>query len=458
MCTSPRIIKNPRKQFIPYVDREYIKVPCGHCLECRNKKRNELYFLAYFEYLFAKYSGGFTQFFTLTYDDAHLPTFGFRPCFNYEDVQKYLYRVRSSSKRVFGKDFKFRFLLTCEYGHLNKRPHYHLLLFVQSPCNHYKFRNILKSCWFGGFSFGSWDNFGEVNRPNGIRYVTKYVCKDTFDDADEKKWLDSLKDDREIPLRLYYMARRHTAQCKHSKKFGYCALDHILKDSSVIPEHYLTSFDHILKNGEILAPVGDNGIPEFVSLPRTLYRRLFYFVTWRYKRVTSRDVKMHYSHGTPVPKHKVQSFYIPNIHYKEKFKYEVSNRLNKANVDISLYLGDSFPSLAWYSLFRPPFSTCTYSRSLDYYELLEKLCDIKMSRDPIFSRDPFDKEKFYYERAPLEKTDFPDIQCTLSSMYNSNSSALLRFLDAAIDSSDVVASSKNFIIEKTYRDNKALCV
>lgn len=458
MCLSPIIIKNNRKHFIPYVDKEYLKVPCGHCLECRNKRRNELYILSYFEYINAKNRGGFTQFFTLTYDDEHLPTFGFRPCFSRDDIQNYFKRVTSACKREFGKDFKFRRLVTCEYGTKNRRPHYHFLVFVQSPCNHYKFRNILKRCWPYGFSFGSWDNFGEVNRPNGIRYVTKYVCKDTFDDSEEKQWLYSLNDvEHGVPLYLYYRALRHTAFCLHSKKFGYCALDHILSDKSYIPEYMQTPWDVLLKRGEILVPCGENGTPQYVPIPRTLYRKLFYFVTWRYKRITKRDILLHQQHGTSVPKHKVQTFYIPNIHYKDRFKYEVSNYIDKTNADIQLYLGDSDKSLALYSWFRPDYSQSTSPRVVDEQLLLDKLCKIKMERDPVFSRDPFDKEVFYYERAPIEKTDFPDIKKDFLSLYNIDSSASLRSLDSALNRNATLKSSQGSVIEKTYRDNKALC-
>lgn len=458
MCTSPITIKNNRKHFIPYVDREYLKVPCGNCLECRNKRRNELYILSYFEYLNAKYRGGFTQFFTLTYNDDNLPLFGFRPCFSREDIQKYFYRVTSACKREFGPSFKFRRLVTCEYGSKHRRPHYHFLVFVQSPCNHFKFRQILKKCWPFGFSFGSWDNFGEVNRPNGIRYVTKYVCKDTFDDSEEKTWLDSLNDvSHGVPLSLYFRARRHTAFCLHSKKFGFCALDHIINDVSYIPESMRTSWEHILKNGEILIPCGENGIPQFVPLPRTLYRKLFYFITWRYKRVTKRDIHLHEQHGTKVPKHKVQTFYIPNIHYKQRFKYEVSNFINKQNDNISLYFGRSNSNLALYSWFRPDYSTNKSNYRLSIDDLLDKLCNIKMERDPIFGRDPFDKNIFYYERAPLEKDSFKDIENTMQSLYNSDYSLSLFVLDSAISSDNVTQSVKNHIIEKTYRDNKVLC-
>ena len=75
MCTSPITIKNKRTRFIPCVDREFISVPCGKCLECRNARRNELYILSYFEHLQAVSNCGFTQFFTLTYSDTFVPKF-----------------------------------------------------------------------------------------------------------------------------------------------------------------------------------------------------------------------------------------------------------------------------------------------------------------------------------------------------------------------------------------------
>lgn len=462
MCTTPITIKNPRKRFIPYVDKKYFKVPCGHCLECRNRKRNELYMLSYFEYLNAKYKGGFTQFFTLTYNDDYLPTFGNipftnipRPCFSRDDIQKYFYRVTSACKRAFGNDFKFRRLVTCEYGTINKRPHYHILLFVQMPCNHFKFRQILKNAWSFGFSFGSWDNFGEVNRPNGIRYVTKYVCKDMFDDSDEKLFLDSL-DDKDIPERLRYQARKHTTFTLHSKQYGYCALDHILKDSSNLPKYFLTDYETIYKTGCITVPSGPSGIPTTLPLPRTLYRRLFYYSTYRYRRVTKRDIIRCEQHGTKVPKHKVQQFYIPNVHYKQRFPFELQTKLNNAKDKLKLYTGVDSSRLACLSVVRPPFSNLDHSSTMSDNDLFNKLLQIKCDRDPVFKRDPFTKE-FFYDRAPLERTDFPDIREKLYSMYNYTDAQILRVLDWKVFKDSVIADSQNRKIEKTYRDNKAFC-
>lgn len=453
MCTSPKIIKNPRKHFIPYVDKEYLAVPCGHCKECRDRKRSDLFVLAYYEHLSAIAKGGFTQFFTLTYDDDNLPRHGYRPCFSREDVQKYFKRVVTSCKREFGKDFKIRRLVTCEYGTQNRRPHYHFLVYVQQSCNHFKFRQILKKSWQFGFSFGSWDNFGEVNRASGIRYVTKYVAKDCFDDSFDKDVLDECKAWSD---KAYYSKRRVMPFTLRSKHFGWSAISHLYGRSD-IPKYLQLPLYKILETGCICSP-DRNGYNHLTPLPRSLLRQLIYNVTWRYKRITKRDKELHEIRDTKCPKKKVQTHYIPNHLYKDYKTCEYKRRVEAVVSDFTLLQKDFDYSNILYSIFEPPFVIEAPYSSMSDSELFSRLLDINIIRDPIYERDPFDKNCFYYVRAPLERTSYPDIRKKLESLYSYHSASLYRSILSLHDCNSAISSVLNRKLEKTYRDNKALCV
>ena len=105
MCINLQRLPNPRyrgqlptsypSQFGGVNQRYYINVPCGKCLECSDKKRNDLFVRASFEYLSMLKAGGTAYFVTLTYANNCLPTFNHRPCFNREDVTTFLRRFRA---------------------------------------------------------------------------------------------------------------------------------------------------------------------------------------------------------------------------------------------------------------------------------------------------------------------------------------------------------------------------
>lgn len=179
MCVSPITINNPRKDKIQYYDREKLTVPCGNCWQCRLTKQNDLYIRAFFEYQRTLECKGTAIFFTLTYDPAHLPTIKLSdgkvvPCFSREDWRKFT----KSLWAKFDKDV-LRYFMVSEYGDEKHRPHYHGILYVNSP--YYSvtaIQNAIKSSWNRGIV-----NFGDINcgvlvDDRAIRYVSKYCCKD----------------------------------------------------------------------------------------------------------------------------------------------------------------------------------------------------------------------------------------------------------------------------------------
>lgn len=89
---------------------------------------------------------------------------------HYEDVQKYLKRLRKASVG------RVRYFLTGEYGTRNARAHWHLILFFQGglpPGIRFEERYV-HSLWKHGWSY--W----EYADPEKIRYAVKYILKDAI--------------------------------------------------------------------------------------------------------------------------------------------------------------------------------------------------------------------------------------------------------------------------------------
>lgn len=99
---------------IPFV------LPCGRCIGCRMEKARQWGLRCLHEKKMWKHN----CFVTLTYETEHLPPGG-SVCVR--DVQLFMKRLRKAKKSWKGNPV--RFFLGAEYGELNRRPHYHALLF-----------------------------------------------------------------------------------------------------------------------------------------------------------------------------------------------------------------------------------------------------------------------------------------------------------------------------------------
>ena len=98
-----------------YGEKSVLPLPCGKCLACRLNHAKEWAVRCMLESLYHDEN----YFVTLTYDDEHLPVDGKLHKKHYQDFLK---RLRASSGC-------FRYFGCGEYGSLNKRPHYHFVLF-----------------------------------------------------------------------------------------------------------------------------------------------------------------------------------------------------------------------------------------------------------------------------------------------------------------------------------------
>jgi hypothetical protein len=140
-------------------------VPCGLCVECRNKLRNEWTARLHIEHKHARYS----EFTTLTYSDENLVYDSENPTLYKPDLQNFMKRLR---RRNEGN--KIRFYGIGEYGDKFGRPHYHLLLFSNFPIKH------VEKAW----------GKGNVHRddvtPASIHYCTGYIRKQLHHELVEK--------------------------------------------------------------------------------------------------------------------------------------------------------------------------------------------------------------------------------------------------------------------------------
>lgn len=157
-----------------------LRLPCGRCVGCRMD-----YALSWSircQHEAALYLQN--SFVTLTYDDAYLPP---DQSLRYPDVQKFLklLRWRMSPRRL-------RFFCAGEYGTLNDRPHYHLLLFNFDFSDKKKIgKQIFESAelsdlWPYGFA-----SCGDVT-PQSAAYVSRYSLKKVYGRvASESHYLDA---------------------------------------------------------------------------------------------------------------------------------------------------------------------------------------------------------------------------------------------------------------------------
>lgn len=147
----------------------YIQVPCGHCELCRDKKAREWSFRATCE---NATSTARPLFITLTYNNAHLPKKGVFK----EEVQLFMKRLRIRLDRLEVKH-NIRYFACGEYGHLSKRPHYHLILW-NFPDHYVWFRNktnilhFVEKCWTFGWCYCLPCDKGAIG------YVMKYMRKE----------------------------------------------------------------------------------------------------------------------------------------------------------------------------------------------------------------------------------------------------------------------------------------
>lgn len=146
-----------------------LKVPCGRCIGCRLEKSRQWAMRILHEKRLHKES----CFVTLTYDDAHLPAFG---NLVKRDLQLFMKRLRNEHGSG------IRFYGCGEYGDINKRPHYHVIIFNYSPQDKVVYKRAKRGEWlYNSASLSAiWGSgfvvIGDVSFDSAA-YVARYVMK-----------------------------------------------------------------------------------------------------------------------------------------------------------------------------------------------------------------------------------------------------------------------------------------
>lgn len=175
MCSRPNYIVDGK--FFPH-DAYYkfdtltriiaVPISCGNCIECMKDHVNEWVFRVMSEYT------GVGCVLSLTYDPDHLPP-GANLC--RRDLQLFLKRLRKKISPV-----KIRYFGCGEYGTLNLRPHYHLIILGWQPSD----LELLKTTKKGTVLYRSrfinevWGNgicAVACVTPESVRYSCKYMQK-----------------------------------------------------------------------------------------------------------------------------------------------------------------------------------------------------------------------------------------------------------------------------------------
>lgn len=211
MCLVPMKVKSVNPAGV-----KFAFVPCGKCAECRASYRSGWFFRLSVEMQEAKKQGWKIGFFTLTYNDEHLP---FIPsalipddwsgsdrisCFCRDDVRRLILRLRKKYHKDCGAT-GFRYLIASEYGEHTHRPHYHGVIAFPPEIEASDMLSSIKRFWSTsdednmqslGFVFPSNETYADekflCTSPFAVaNYASKYCCKDlSFDDVANALHLD----------------------------------------------------------------------------------------------------------------------------------------------------------------------------------------------------------------------------------------------------------------------------
>lgn len=149
------------------ITKIFMPVPCNKCLECMESKQSAIRVRMLLEQMSHDCPPLFV---TLTYNNENLPSDGVSKT----DVRRFLNRLHLYLGRA-GFPTYFRHVFFSEYGSLNKRPHYHGILYGIDWLTEdlrWQFFEILEKAW--GKGIVRYD----IVSGRAFKYVSKYVGKD----------------------------------------------------------------------------------------------------------------------------------------------------------------------------------------------------------------------------------------------------------------------------------------
>lgn len=199
-------------------------VPSSDDKAFRKMQKNAWAFRLSAEFYAMKKLGWSVAFFTLTYDDLHLPhvpricwknpeNYVPLPCFSRHDVSEFVLKLRKHLKKVYLIE-NFKWMICSELGDVTKRPHYHGVIcwpelphhysterthkghkikkeWDSLPCSAQDLHSFICNTWTYGFvrpryASGGRDSNGHDHKPFKVdgdfqfccKYAGKYCCKD----------------------------------------------------------------------------------------------------------------------------------------------------------------------------------------------------------------------------------------------------------------------------------------
>lgn len=219
------IVENKTHYFGEYT-RMYNCLPDPDSFSVQSSKRMGYFQRLWFEYAYCRKVNGMCFYYTLTYNDLHIPKYRGRNCFSYEDIR---YVTNGSLSKTLLRKYGsvLRYFCACESGEgkgergLGNNPHYHFIFFVYPSENskfEYKkitpqeFKDLIYVIWqgkpsnvfvpwqlakFGHVQEGKFN--GEVLSADAFKYCGKYVIKD----SEQLSYERDLKKELESEIRSY---------------------------------------------------------------------------------------------------------------------------------------------------------------------------------------------------------------------------------------------------------------
>lgn len=300
--TSSIKILNPSNTWDIYTPK-FLRVARPYTEEYARQKRNDWFFRCYYEYLDCKDRGGISFWFTLTFNNEHLPHLKINeyidcvpfltdtphssayidipdsetiPCFNSELVALFVKEMKIFLKRKGYDSRELKFLICSEYGEKFHRPHLHGCGFSKVKIELDDLIDCLRRAWHYGF-VGCGKKGFIMDSVAAVRYCTKYVCKDmSFYTANRfssgrtlSEYLN--KQDAYEPSVLRRLLHVYLPQTISSKGIGACYMDKLI----AMPQDERLKFCNFDK--KIVLPLGRGQGLEF-SLPRYYINKLSYYV------------------------------------------------------------------------------------------------------------------------------------------------------------------------------------
>ena len=137
---KPIRLVNRTKYFIPDRDKTHVTFQSSSSFAFQRQKVENYETRLYYEFKRSQELGGQTFFYTLTYNDEHVPSYMGQRCFDYEDLR---FLLNGGFRKILLRKYGtcFRYFVGAELGDgkgvrgESNNPHYHILFFLRPSEN-----------------------------------------------------------------------------------------------------------------------------------------------------------------------------------------------------------------------------------------------------------------------------------------------------------------------------------